>query len=81
MHLPCPSIIAEKRVIWPANDLAAALYTYRGFLGGKESACSAGDLGSIPGLRRFPGGGHGWPLQKRMFINFLELALSYSKYG
>ena len=23
---------------------------------GKESACNAGDLGSIPGLRRSPGG-------------------------
>ena len=30
---------------------------------GKESACNAGDLGLIPGLRRFPGGGHGNPLQ------------------
>ena len=30
---------------------------------GKESACSAGDPGSIPGLGRFPGGGHGKPLQ------------------
>jgi len=30
---------------------------------GKESACSAGDLGSIPGLERFPGEGNGNPLQ------------------
>ena len=30
---------------------------------GKESACSAGDLGSIPVLGRSPGGGHGNPLQ------------------
>ena len=29
----------------------------------KESACNAGDLGSIRGLRRCPGGGHGNPLQ------------------
>ena len=29
----------------------------------KESARHAGDLGSIPGLVRFPGGGHGYPLQ------------------
>ena len=29
---------------------------------GKESARSAGDLGSIPGLGRAPGGGHGNPL-------------------
>ena len=36
-----------------------------GFLGGsdgKESACSAGDPGSIPGSGRSPGGGHGCPL-------------------
>ena len=29
----------------------------------KESACNAGDLGSIPGSGRSPGGGHGNPLQ------------------
>ena len=37
-----------------------------GFSGGsdgKEPTCSAGDLGSIPGLGRSPGGGHGNPLQ------------------
>ena len=37
-----------------------------GFTGGsdgKESTCNAGDLGSVPGLGRFPGGGHGNPLQ------------------
>ena len=30
---------------------------------GKESACNAGDLSSIPGLGRFPGEGNGNPLQ------------------
>ena len=30
---------------------------------GKESACNAGDLGSIPGSGRSPGGGNGNPLQ------------------
>ena len=30
---------------------------------GKESACNDGDLGSIPGLGRSLGGGHGNPLQ------------------
>ena len=37
-----------------------------GFPGGsddKESACSAGDRGSIPGSRRSPGEGNGSPLQ------------------
>ena len=39
---------------------------FLGFPGGsdrKESACNAGDLGSIPRLGRCPGGGHGNPLQ------------------
>ena len=36
---------------------------FPGGSGGKESACNAGDLGSIPGLGRSPGGGHGNPLQ------------------
>ena len=30
---------------------------------GKESACNAGDLGSIHGLERSPGGSHGNPCQ------------------
>ena len=29
---------------------------------GKETACNAGDLGSVPGLGRSPGGGKGYPL-------------------
>ena len=30
---------------------------------GKESACNAGDLGSIPGLERSPREGKGYPFQ------------------
>ena len=30
---------------------------------GKESACNAGDLGSVPGLGRSPREGKGYPLQ------------------
>ena len=29
---------------------------------GKESACNAGDLGSVPGFGRSPGEGKGYPL-------------------
>ena len=39
---------------------------FLGFPGGsdgEESACSVGDLGSISGLERSPGEGHGNPLQ------------------
>ena len=33
------------------------------WLSPKESACNAGDMGSIPGSGRFPGGKYGNPLQ------------------
>ena len=39
------------------------LMGFPGGSAGKESACNAGDLGSIPGLGRFPGEGKGYPLQ------------------
>ena len=36
---------------------------------GKESACNKGDLGSIPGLGRFPGEGNGNPYQHSCLEN------------
>ena len=36
---------------------------FPGVSDGKESACNAGGLGSIPGSVRFPGVGNGNPLQ------------------
>ena len=36
---------------------------FPGGSGGKESACNVGDLASVSGLGRSPGGGHGNPLQ------------------
>ena len=42
------------------------LHVHQAFPGdsdGKESACDMGDLGSIPGLERSSGEGHGNPLQ------------------
>ena len=36
---------------------------FPGGLDGKESTRNVGDLGSITGLGRSPGGGHGKPLQ------------------
>ena len=43
-----------------------------GFPGGsdsKESPCNVGDLSSVPGLGRSPGGGHGNPLQDSCLEN------------
>ena len=39
---------------------------------GKESTCNAGDLGSIPGLGRSPGEGHGNPLQYSCVENSMD---------
>ena len=41
---------------------------------GKESACNAGDLGSMLGLGRSPGEGKGYPLQ----YSGLENSMDYS---
>ena len=38
----------------------------------KESACNAGDLGSSPGSRRSPGGGHSNPLQYSCLENPMD---------
>ena len=37
-----------------------------------ESVCNAGDLGSIPGLGRSPGEGHGSPLQYSCLENPMD---------
>ena len=39
---------------------------------GKESACSAGDLGSVPGLERSPEGGNDYPLQYSCLENCMN---------
>ena len=39
---------------------------------GKESACNAGDLGSIPGVGRFPAEGKGYSLQYSGLENFMD---------
>ena len=50
---------------------------------GKESACNAGDLGSIPGLERSPGEGHGNPLQYSSLKNThgQRSLVGYSSWG
>ena len=48
---------------------------YKGFPGGsdgKESVCNAGDVGTIPGLGRAPGGGNGNPLHYSCWENPMD---------
>ena len=50
-------------------------FLHLGFPGGsagKESACSVGDLGSIPVLGRSPGEGKGYPLQYSGLENSMD---------
>ena len=57
------------------RDRAERLNSNKGFPGGsdgKEPACSAEDLGSIPGSGRSPGEGNGDPLQYSCLENPME---------
>ena len=67
IHLQCRRPWFESSVgniPWRRDRLPTQVFM--GFPGGsdsKESAWNAGDLGSIPGLGRYPGEGRGGPLQ------------------
>ena len=39
---------------------------------GKETACDAGDLGSIPGMGKSPAEGNGYPLQYSGLENSMD---------
>ena len=47
---------------------------------GKESACNAGDLGSIPGLGRSPGDRKGYPLQYSGVENSMDCRARLSNF-
>ena len=51
----------SRRVLWSIKDQLEV--SFPGGWAVKESACNMGDLGSMAGLGRSPGGGHGNPLQ------------------
>ena len=56
-------------------DFSFGLTLYGGFpssSNGKETACNAGDLGSIPGSGRSPGEGRGNPLQDSCLENPMD---------
>ena len=48
------------------------LLVFPGSSDSKESACNAGDLGSIPGSGRSPGEGNGNPLQYSCLENSMD---------
>ena len=58
-------VLFTNSAAWEALNLTRWDLTriYVGGSDGKESACSAGNLGLIPGLGRSPEEGHGYPFQ------------------
>ena len=62
--------------IWPWQQFVYFFWlissSFPGSLAGKESACNAGDLGSIPGLGRSPEEGNGYPLQYSGLENSMD---------
>ena len=61
----------------------SCLLRLKGGSDGKESTCNVGDPGSIPGLGRSPGGGHGNPLQYYCLENLYgqRSLVGYSQWG
>ena len=64
----------QKGVVsqWDLLFYNNALLCFPGGSDGKEAACNAGDLGSIPGSGRSPGKGNGNPLQYVCLRNPME---------
>ena len=65
--------MVAKKVV--AQGKGLMLEVSEGFPGGsdgKESACNAGDQGSVPRLWRSLGEGHGKPLQYSCLENFMD---------
>ena len=81
IHLQCRRSRFDswvRKICWIRDRLSTPAFS--GFpcgSTGKESACIVGDLGSIPGLGRYPGEGHGYPLQLFWLQSQMRLSLSF----
>ena len=61
------------KICWRRDRLPAPIFLgFPGSSAGKEFTCNTGDLDSIPGLRRFPGEGKGYPLQYSGLENSMD---------
>ena len=75
LHLPTGGFRHLLNALGLSLHVQYGKYEKQGFPAGsdgKESACSARDPGSIPGLRRSPGEGNGYPLQYFCLEKFMD---------
>ena len=81
IHLQCRRPWLDPwigKICWRRDRLPTPVFLGFPFgLAGKQSACNAGDLSSIPGLGRSPGEGKGYPLQ----YSGLENSMDYIVHG
>ena len=63
-------ILFERKsaAVWDSELVAVSI----GDSEDKDSACNAGDLGSIPGFGRFPGEGNSYPCQYSCLENSMN---------
>ena len=67
-----------RKIPWRRGRLPTSVFlSFPGGSAGKESACNVGDLGSVPGLGRYPGEGNGYPLCS----SGLESSMDYTVHG
>ena len=74
MRLHYLPIMTVELAQTPSIQVGCA-YQHEGFPGGsdgKEAACNAGDLGSIPGSGKSPAEGTGYPLQYSYLENPMD---------
>ena len=64
--------VKKRKILKPDRHRIDFLLCFPGGSDGKESACNAGDLGSIPRSGRSPGEVHGNPLQYSCLENLMD---------
>ena len=69
----CFYLSSSSKILFPTSIFLFLLTFQNGDTDGKESACNAGDAGSIPRLGRCPGEGNGYPLQYSCLENPMDL--------
>ena len=71
-----------RKIPWRRDRLPTTMFLgFHSGSAGKESACNARDLGSIPGLGRSPGEGKGYPLQYSGLENSMDCMLLLHRFS